>query len=849
MGAIAPFVGRTGELRSLRAWLTESVSLGTRVVLLEGEPGVGKSSLVERLVTDALRRKQPPTVLRATCYQDVHVPYLPLATALRPIGDLAALLRPLIDDTPDRSDERRLHLYLGVADVVERAARDAPLLLVLDDLQWADQGTLDLLAHVLQVSAQSTGGQRLMAVLPHRPVNEGALLEFIERMRRGDWCRELSLQGLDAFALHELVEALTGERPARKLLDGLDEASAGNPLLARSLLERLEAFGVLTVRSGHLTHRGGEELLAGPAELDELLRHRLRDLPRPCLDMLVAASFVGEGEPLEHVRAVMGANEERFHTIVEQAVAARVLRDHDVVRFDHPQVRQVMFQRPRGARRQQLHLRVADHLESLGGDDAARAVAIAHHLRRAGELADADRVVQASLRAATHAAAVVAWGEAARAYDAAIEAAETVHEGSSAFVALLHARSAYAHWYNHDNPGAEQHALAAVAIASRLRDLPLWVEALETLARARWSGVGMGGGQPLSVAEFDDYLAIAGDRDPALSARVHRVRGTVLLQANNAIALARPDLLRAAELVDRDDPRATSDVEFAVGALSFTELDLDRAMRSFRDAYEHVLVAGNALLRVSIVRGQAMVQWSSGDLAGAAASAHQAMELARPIAAWAECSISTAIAAGVALAQGRFDDCEELCTEAERMMRWAGYPVTAQITFPVLACCRATRSDFEGAHRALDLWASAGARGVNRFRPLVNAMAGAWTELPALRQRPVPDILTSFDIAPLAAAVEIGDLSDDMERITWARPGITRVAERGIRFDLGWCFFVPRLAAVAAARSGDDEAAARWFDAAARDAARIGATWEAQRVELDRARLLPLMVESREPGG
>jgi hypothetical protein len=834
-----PFIGRRDELRALKTWFADAAGGAARIVLLEGEPGIGKSALVDRFVADALRRRQPPTVLRSTCYQGVHVPYLPLATALQPIGDLASLLQPLREDTPERSDERRLHLYTGVVDVITRAASHAPLLVVIDDAQWADQGTLDLLSHVLQVTTQSTIGQPIMTLLPHRTTVDGAFAELLERLRRAPSTRRLSLGGLDTFALHELVEAVTGQRPSRKLLDGLGEASAGNPLLAKSLLERLEAFGVLTVRSGHVTYRGSEELLAGPAELDELLRHRLRDLPRACLDLLVAAAFVGEGASLEHVRAVMASPPERFHAIVEQAVTARVLLDHEVVRFDHPQVRQVMYQRPRGARRQRLHLDVANHLESLGVDDPERAVAVAHHLRRAGDLVEPSRVIQASVRAASHAATVVAWGEAARAYDAAIDAATESGDGASAFVALLHTRSAYAHWYNHDNPGAEQRALAAAAIAKRLGDLSLWADALDTLAHARWSSVAATTDVATTVAEFDDFLDTVGERSPALRSRVHRLRATLLLQVHNDVALARADMALAAELVDRDDPNAASDVAFAGAALALTELDLDRAVEHLDHAHARVIEAGNNLLRVSILRGRAMATWARGELEVAASTATEAIERALPIAAWAECAVTMSVAAGVAVASGRHDDCEELAVDAERLMRWSGFPLAPQILYPALACSRATRGDFDGALTALDQWARTGTRGFNRFRPLVDALAGRLEDVPPMRARAVPDDLTSLHLSALATAVEIGDLTDDMDRIRWAADGITELAARGVRFDMGWCFFVPRLAAVANARLGRRDTAEHWFDVAAADAARAGAPDEVARVELDRARLLP----------
>src|SRR4030088_784989 len=103
MAGELPFVGRADELGALHTWLTEAIETGPRAVLLRGEAGMGKTRLLDRFAADVGRSQPGVTVLRATCYQDAPVPYLPLATALRPIGDLTSLLRPLIDDTPEHA--------------------------------------------------------------------------------------------------------------------------------------------------------------------------------------------------------------------------------------------------------------------------------------------------------------------------------------------------------------------------------------------------------------------------------------------------------------------------------------------------------------------------------------------------------------------------------------------------------------------------------------------------------------------------------------------------------------------------------------------------------------------------
>jgi hypothetical protein len=95
-----------------------------------------------------------------------------------------------------------------------------------------------------------------------------------------------------------------------------------------------------------------------------------------------------------------------------------------------------------------------------------------------------------------------------------------------------------------------------------------------------------------------------------------------------------------------------------------------------------------------------------------------------------------------------------------------------------------------------------------------------------------------FEVAALATAVEIGDAIDDLERIEWAEPGLNFACQRGMRFDLGWSFFLPRLSAVAAARLGRTDEAKRRFDVAAAEAEKSGAAFERARLERDRARLV-----------
>jgi hypothetical protein len=234
----------------------------------------------------------------------------------------------------------------------------------------------------------------------------------------------------------------------------------------------------------------------------------------------------------------------------------------------------------------------------------------------------------------------------------------------------------------------------------------------------------------------------------------------------------------------------------------------------------------------------ALARWITGDLTAAASLADESCAAAPRVTSWAEFAYAHAVASGVAVAQGGFEDAEQRGAMAERLLRWAPHTPVMQLLYAALASGRSRQGDFEGAHAALDQWEAVDGRGVNRLRILVRVMAGEPVDSPPPSRRPAPAAPVIFELPSLAAAIEIGDALDDLDRIAWAAPGIERLCERGVRFSLGWCFFLPRLAGVAAARLGRDEEARAWFDVAARDAAESGATFEAGQIERDRQRLL-----------
>jgi predicted ATPase len=182
--AAMTFVGRTRELERLDEALSAAVAGRGSTVLITGEAGIGKTRLVSELAARA--RSTGATVLVGRCIDllGTALPYLPVAEALRPLGDAPGSLRDVPRRPPATESEEgsQLRLFEGVLTALERAAAEAPVVLVLDDLHWADSSTLDLIAFLEHAVAETrivvVGTYRSDEQRPHHKLRADA--ELIE---------------------------------------------------------------------------------------------------------------------------------------------------------------------------------------------------------------------------------------------------------------------------------------------------------------------------------------------------------------------------------------------------------------------------------------------------------------------------------------------------------------------------------------------------------------------------------------------------------------------------------------------------------------------------------------------
>ncbi len=394
-----PLLDRDDDLTALSGALDRAMRGTPALAALVGEPGIGKSRLAAEIAH--LARGRGVLVVSARCSQDEGAP------PLRPWrGVLAGLGRDL--PTPGGDDEgAAFRLREGIVDAVLGAAQERAVLLVLDDLHWADTETL----RVLRLLVESAAGQRLMVVGTWRshPVPEGALAEVAESFARGHAVRR-EPRPLAASAIGRLVEAVAAVRPSQDEAEALARRTDGNPFYV--------------VEYARLVREHGEvgEVVAGtgrPEAVSDVLRQRVARLPEDTQATLAWAAVVGREFDGAVLAAVTDTDEDTLLDRIDPAVAAGLVseRGSQGYAFDHALVRDTLYEAGRAGVRARRHAQVATVLEAVGG----RETEVARHWLLAGP-SRAPRAWRAARQGAAAMRAVHAHSEAADLLAAALAA-------------------------------------------------------------------------------------------------------------------------------------------------------------------------------------------------------------------------------------------------------------------------------------------------------------------------------------------------------------------------------------------------------------------------------------------
>lgn len=441
--AATPLVGREPERQRLEAaWMR--VRGGAReAVLISGEPGIGKTALAAAVSSHA--HAGGAIVLYGRCDEGAIVPYQPfveglrqyvsgaplpllraqLASTGRELGRLLPDLRRRIpefeeQDRPGRpGSAERYVLFDAVASLLVDASRDQPVLLVLDDLHWADEATLLLLRHLLNSSDPGS----LLVIGTYRDTELGRthpLSETLALLRRQQPVERIALVGLDGKEVAAMVTQVLGSEgnaPPSGLADRIAAETAGNPLFVREVVL-------------HLAESGGaaadDAPLVIPEGVHEVIGRRLARLSEDAISVLSVAAVMGMTFEIGIVAGTSGLDEQHVVVALEEASVAGLVREVGTTgqnyEFSHAMVRRGLYEELSASRRVRTHRRVADVLETAERRRPDTRVAeLAHHLGEAAQKEDVERVISYCLRAGDAALDQLAYEEGARYYRRALE--------------------------------------------------------------------------------------------------------------------------------------------------------------------------------------------------------------------------------------------------------------------------------------------------------------------------------------------------------------------------------------------------------------------------------------------
>ncbi len=501
------FVGRAGEASTLQqAW--RRAAGGVRgLVVLAGEAGIGKTRLAAELAGHG--HAGGATVLYGRFDAEAPAPYQPVVAMLREwaggaslaplaerLGSRAAELGVLLPefgpeaagrDGALRSGEagtRRLRLFDALAALLVEIAAEAPLLVVLDDLHWADLPTLQLIGHLVR----SPAPERVLFLATARPDEGGEeLAALLAALRREGVLERLDLEGLDALETGALVAALGGRPRTRAFVEELHGITDGNPFFIEEIVHHLADA------NGHL---GGAIALheAGvPEGVREITSRRLARLGEPARAMLATAAVIGREFDFDVLEEVGPLEGDELVAALDEAVEAGVLVElaERVGRYAyrHALMRATLYDGLSALRRARLHSRVGEALIARRGTQLDPHLGqLAHHFALAAPVDRPERAVDFALAAGRRADRLLAWEEAAGHYRAALRARALVGAADD----RLHCELLLALGASQERAGAPETrtTFSAAADAARALGDPALLGRAALGYAGRWSQLG-----------------------------------------------------------------------------------------------------------------------------------------------------------------------------------------------------------------------------------------------------------------------------------------------------------------------------------------------------------------------
>jgi len=444
------FVGREPELKQLQSAFDGAISGQGALLMVVGEPGIGKTALCEQVSTYVTLRGGKTLV--GHCYEEgsLSLPYLAFVEALRSyvltrdtkdlrkeLGTGASDVARIVSEIRERlkiklkppgdPEEARYRLMQGVTGFLSNAATVRPLLVVLEDLHDADKGTLDMLTHV----SRHLAGTRLLIVGTYRDVEVDRthpLSAALAELRRVSTYGRVLLRGLNADEVRRMLESIARQEVPWGLAEAVHRQTEGNPLFVQEVLRYLAEEGLITRKEGRWRSAKDTPLeMSIPEGLRDVIGKRLSLLSPECNSLLSVAAVIGREFPLDTLKGVADIKEDAFVNSLKEAVQLSVLEERSQVgsiryRFTHAFFRQTLYEELIAPQRLQLHQQVARSLEKQYAKRIEEhAAELAEHFSQSTDPADLAKAVSYGEMAAKRAIAVYAYGDAVRLLEQALK--------------------------------------------------------------------------------------------------------------------------------------------------------------------------------------------------------------------------------------------------------------------------------------------------------------------------------------------------------------------------------------------------------------------------------------------
>ncbi|MHC4356048.1 MAG: ATP-binding protein, partial [Planctomycetota bacterium] len=441
-------MGRTSETAELQQFLSQARRGHGSLIMIGGEPGIGKTRLVEELSAES--RHLGLLSLTGHCYEmKGTAPYIAFveileATArlvkpdvlLEILGDsapevarLMPELRRMFPDLPPPTElppeQERRYLFNSFLEFIERAGHIQPILLILEDLHWADESTLLLLEHI----AQQLHAMPVLIVGTYRDTElktAVSLARAMEELLRQRLAHDILLKRLSETHVSAMLGARSGKEVPRAVLQLIFRETEGNPFFVEEVFKHLAEEGKLFEANGQWrtdVEIGQTEV---PRSVLLVIERRLERISDQCRRIMTAAAFIGRGFGFDLLQEIVDADEETLLEAIDEAERVHIITSTTKagaaqLMFAHELTRQTLLSGLSLPRRQRLHLRIALAMEKLYAEALTEhASDLAYHLHQAGATADPEKATRHITLAGDKALDAAAFEEALRLYEQAI---------------------------------------------------------------------------------------------------------------------------------------------------------------------------------------------------------------------------------------------------------------------------------------------------------------------------------------------------------------------------------------------------------------------------------------------